>query len=92
MKKSEAIQIVQNCSREQFEKQKEFIISCLQGKVEQLTERTRRYDPVDIIPFVFDKSINIACQISAFNTMDILERLGVISFEPEDEKVNNEQK
>lgn len=86
MKKSEAIQIVQNCSKEQYEKQKGFILSCLEGKVNQLTEHTRRYDPVDIVPFIFDTSINIACQISAFNTMDILERLGIISFEPEQEE------
>lgn len=84
MKKSEVIEIVQKCSQEQYEKQREFISKCLENKVSELTEHTRTYDPVDIIPFVFGTGINLACQISAFNTMDILEKLGVISFDEEE--------
>ena len=86
MKKADAIQIVQQCSKEQHEKQKEFIIRCLQDEIKALTPTTNRYDPIDIVPWLFDNSINIACQISAFNTMDILEKLGVISFDPEEKE------
>ncbi len=83
MKKSEVIELVAKCSQEQYEKQREFITQCLENKVSELTEHTRTYDPVDIIPFVFGTGINLACQISAFNTMDILEKLGLISFDAE---------
>lgn len=83
MKKSEIIAMVQQCSQEQYDKQREFITQCLESKVNELTQHTRTYDPVDIIPFIFSTSINVACQISAFNTMDILEKLGLLAFDEE---------